>query len=75
MIITVDVSGKTIVDINREEVTIDVDESELLREMGGTEAVLDMLDYGEIVRYVAEIEDDKAAHEAELRGDDGQYIR
>ena len=56
MIISVTLTGKTIIDNDRSEITIDVDEYEVISEMGGAEKVLDMLDYSDVVAWVAKKE-------------------
>lgn len=38
---------------------VDIDEMELIDALGGTQAILDMLDYQDILKYVADNEESK----------------
>lgn len=74
MIINITVTGRVVVDLSREEVSLDVDTDELLRAMGGTEDVLDMLEYSEVMDYVLETEKERKEYEEEVEeARRGQY--
>lgn len=54
MIINVDVTGNVVIDVSRESISLDVDGGELVNAMGGADEILPLLDYSDIVEYVAE---------------------
>lgn len=63
MIINIEVGNNIHIDTYTNTIRVDVDEHELLREIGGTEAILDMLDYSEITEYVTQVENEKREDE------------
>ena len=66
MIINITVSGRVVVDLSREEVSLDADPYELLSALGDTEDVLGMLDYDTVREYIYMAEKERREYENEM---------